>query len=227
MDLLNRHHEEQMDRKIYVLLGAPGAGKGTLAATISQEVRLAHIASGDLFREAMSKETDLGLEAKRYMDKGELVPDEITIKMILERITKPDCDKGLLLDGFPRTLTQAEALDEALSKNDESVTLALYINVSNEEAVRRLSGRWICRSCQTPYHEVNRPPKVKGICDICGGQLYQRDDDTETAIRNRLDVYTKQTKPLIDYYDKIGKLGEINGEGKAEQVAQRLLAVVK
>jgi len=216
-----------MDRKIYILLGAPGAGKGTLAAAISQEVGLAHIASGDLFREALSKGTRLGLEAKKYMDKGELVPDEITIKMILERIARPDCDTGLLLDGFPRTLEQAKALDEALSKNGESVTKSLYINVSDEEVVRRLGGRWICRGCQTPYHETNMPPKIKGVCDACGGELYQRDDDTETTVRSRLDVYNKQTKPLIDYYDKIGKLGEINGEGKAEEVAQRLLTVVK
>ncbi len=216
-----------MDRKIYILLGAPGAGKGTLAAAISQEVGLAHIASGDLFREALSKGTRLGLEAKKYMDKGELVPDEITIKMILERIARPDCDTGLLLDGFPRTLEQAKALDEALSKNGESVTKSLYINVSDEEVVRRLGGRWICRGCQTPYHEINMPPKVKGVCDACGGELYQRDDDTVATVRSRLDVYTKQTKPLIDYYDKIGKLGKINGEGQAEEVAERLLAVVK
>ena len=216
-----------MDRKIYILLGAPGAGKGTLAAAISQEVGLAHIASGDLFREALSKGTRLGLEAKKYMDKGELVPDEITIKMILERIARPDCDTGLLLDGFPRTLEQAKALDEALSKNGESVTKSLYINVSDEEVVRRLGGRWICRGCQTPYHEINIPPKVKGVCDACGGELYQRDDDTVATVRSRLDVYTKQTKPLIDYYDKIGKLGKINGEGQAEEVAERLLAVVK
>ena len=216
-----------MDRKIYILLGAPGAGKGTLAATISQEVGLAHIASGDLFREALSKGTELGLEAKKYMGKGELVPDEITIKMILERIARPDCDKGLLLDGFPRTLKQAKALDEALDKKGESITKALYINVSDEEVVKRLGGRWICRGCQTPYHEINMPPKVKGVCDACGGELYQRDDDTEATVRSRLDVYNKQTKPLIDYYDKIGKLGEINGEGQAAEVADRLLTAVK
>jgi adenylate kinase len=216
-----------MDRKIYILLGAPGAGKGTLAAIISKEVGLAHIASGDLFRNALSKGTELGLEAKKYMDKGELVPDEITIKMILERIAKPDCDKGLLLDGFPRTLEQAKALDGALSKNGESVTKSLYINVSAEEVVKRLGGRWICRGCQTPYHEVNMPSKIKGVCDACGGELYQRDDDTEETVRSRLDVYNKQTKPLIDYYDKIDKLDEIKGEGQAEEVAERLLAVVK
>jgi len=216
-----------MDRKIYILLGAPGAGKGTLATTISLEMGLAHIASGDLFREALSKGTELGLKAKNYMDKGELVPDQITTKMILERITRPDCDKGLLLDGFPRTLQQAKALDEALTRNGESVTGALYINVSAEEVVRRLGRRWICRGCQTPYHEVNMPPKVKGVCDACGGELYQRDDDKEETVRSRLDVYNKQTKPLIDYYDKIDKLDEINGEGKAEEVAHRLLTVVK
>jgi adenylate kinase len=216
-----------MDRKIYILLGAPGAGKGTLAAITSQKIGLAHIASGDLLREALSKETKVGLEAKKYMDEGKLVPDEITIKVIFERISRPDCDIGLLLDGFPRTLGQAMALDEALSNEGESVTKAIYINVSTEEVVRRLSGRWVCHGCQMPYHEINMAPKVKGICNACGGNLYQRDDDTKAAVRSRLDVYTGQTKPLIDYYDKIGKLGEINGEGKAEQVAQRLLAIVK
>ncbi|MBT3362303.1 MAG: adenylate kinase [Chloroflexi bacterium] len=215
-----------MDRAIYILLGAPGAGKGTLAAIISKEVDLAHIASGDLFREALSKGTDLGVEAKKYMDKGELVPDQITINMILDRIARPDCDKGLLLDGFPRTLEQAKALDEALAKNGENVTKALLIDVSTEEVVRRLGGRWICRDCQTPYHEVTMRPKVEGTCDKCGGQLYQRDDDKESTVRSRLEVYTKQTKPLIDYYGKIDKLAKVNGEGESEEVAKRLLAVV-
>ncbi len=215
-----------MDRKIYILLGAPGAGKGTLAKLMSEKLGLAHIASGDLFREALAKETKLGLEAKKYMDKGELVPDEITIEMILQCISGPDCEQGLLLDGFPRTVEQARALDEALSRKSESVTKALYIEVSDEEVVRRLSGRWICRKCQTPYHQVNMPPKVKGICDKCGGELYQRDDDREDTVRSRLDVYDKQTRPVIDYYDTIDKLSRVDGEGRAEEVASRLLAVI-
>ena len=215
-----------MSRKIYILLGAPGAGKGTLAKLISQEVGLAHIASGDLFREALAKKTELGLESKKYMDAGELVPDEITIEMILQRISRPDCDRGLLLDGFPRTVGQARALDEALSKRDESITKALSLEVSDEEVVRRLSGRWICRECQTPYHQTNMPPKVKGVCDKCGGELYQRDDDREDTVRSRLDVYNKQTRPVIDYYDTIDKLSRFDGEGRAEEVASRLLTVI-
>jgi len=215
-----------VSRKIYILLGAPGAGKGTLAKLISQEVGLAHIASGDLFREALAKKTELGLESKKYMDAGELVPDEITIEMILQRISRPDCDRGLLLDGFPRTVGQARALDEALSKRDESITKALSLEVSDEEVVRRLSGRWICRECQTPYHQTNMPPKVKGVCDKCGGELYQRDDDREDTVRSRLDVYNKQTRPVIDYYDTIDKLSRFDGEGRAEEVASRLLTVI-
>lgn len=194
---------------------------------ISQNINLAHIASGDLFREALGKGTELGLRAKSYMEKGQLVPDDITIAMILQRVVAPDCDQGFLLDGFPRTIEQAKALDEALVKNKEAVKKALYINVSSEEVVKRLSGRLVCRNCQTPYHIVNLPPKVTGKCDLCGGELYQRADDSEATVRDRLEVFNKQTKPLIDYYTKTGKLIEINGEGKAEEVAARLIAAIK
>ena len=194
---------------------------------ISQNINLAHIASGDLFREALGKGTELGLRAKSYMEKGQLVPDDITIAMILQRVVAPDCDQGFLLDGFPRTIEQAKALDEALVKNKEAVKKALYINVSSEEVVKRLSGRLVCRNCQTPYHIVNLPPKVTGKCDLCDGELYQRADDSEATVRDRLEVFNKQTKPLIDYYTKTGKLIEINGEGKAEEVAARLIAAIK
>jgi adenylate kinase len=146
--------------------------------------------------------------------------------MILERISRPDCNQGLLLDGFPRTIEQARALDEALNERKESVTKALYIEVSDEEVVRRLSGRWICRKCQTPYHQINMPPRVKGVCDKCGGELYQRDDDREDTVRSRLGVYNKQTRPVIDYYDTIDKLSRVDGEGRAEEVAARLLSVI-
>ena len=156
-----------------ILLGAPGAGKGTQAQAISRELGLPHIASGDLFREAQEKGTELGLMAKSYMEKGALVPDEITVRMILERISAPDSEGGFVLDGFPRTLEQAEALDRALSGRGEAIDKAVYIKVSNEELIRRLSGRWICRSCQAPYHTISSPPKVEGRCDRCGGELYQ------------------------------------------------------
>ncbi|MCX6012581.1 MAG: adenylate kinase [Chloroflexi bacterium] len=214
-------------REIFVLLGAPGAGKGTLAAIVAKKADLPHIASGDLFRDALSKGTKLGIQAKSYMEKGQLVPDEITIKMILERIIATDCAKGFVLDGFPRTLEQAVSLDKALSTNGESVTKTLLIDVSSEEVVKRLSGRRICRQCQTPYHIIYVQPKVTGKCDKCGGELYQRADDNEKTVRDRLSVYEKQTKPVIDYYKKTNKLGAIAGEGQVEAIAEKLLAAMK
>lgn len=206
-----------------VLLGAPGAGKGTQAAVISQKMKLAHIASGDLFRAALEKGTDLGHQAKIYMEKGQLVPDEITIKMVLERITAPDCGIGIILDGFPRNLEQAKALDKALQQQNKEVDKAVYIKVSEEELLKRLSGRWICRDCQTPYHEVSSPPKVAEICDKCGGKLYQRADDNIETIKKRLKVYFAETSPLIDYYLSFGKLVEINGEGNMDEISERII----
>jgi adenylate kinase len=210
-----------------ILLGAPGAGKGTQATTLSQSLGLVHIASGDLFREAQSKGTELGKLAKSYMEKGQLVPDEITVKMILERIAAPDCAKGVILDGFPRTLEQARALEKALKAQSRGIDKVLYIKVSNEELLRRLSGRWICRKCQTPYHMVSSPPKVAGRCDQCGGELYQRADDTEETARKRLEVYFAQTAPLIDYYKKEGKLVEVQGEQSIEAVGEQMLAALR
>ena len=210
-----------------VFLGAPGAGKGTQAASISEELGIAHIASGDLFREAQKKGTELGLLAKSYMEKGQLVPDEVTIRMILERIATPDCDKGYILDGFPRTIEQAEALDESLKEQGEAIDKVICIEVSDEELVARLSGRWICRNCQTPYHIINSPPKVKGICDKCGGELYQRADDTEETVRSRLKVYSAQTTPLIDYYQKAGKLAKVNGGQGMERVREEIIGLLR
>jgi adenylate kinase len=209
-----------------ILLGAPGAGKGTQAVYISQNMGLAHIASGDLFRKAQNEGTELGLLAKSFMEKGQLVPDDITVRMILERIDEPDCEKGFILDGFPRTLEQAQALDNALSI-DKSIDKAVYIKVSTEELVRRLSGRWICKQCQTPYNIDSSPPRSHGICDKCRGELYQRDDDKESTIRNRLDVYFNQTMPLIEYYHDQGKLLEANGEQQIEEVAKELVIVLQ
>ena len=209
-----------------VLLGAPGAGKGTQAATISQQLGLAHIASGDLFREAQQKDTELGRLARSYMEKGLLVPDEVTIKMVLERISAPDCARGFSLDGFPRNLEQAEALDKALGAEGSRIDRVLYIRVSTEELLRRLSGRWLCRNCQAPYHIVNMPPRQTGKCDVCGGELFQRADDTVETAKKRLEVYFAQTMPLIDYYIAAGKLVEIDGEQSIEQVGRELLAAV-
>ena len=209
-----------------ILLGAPGAGKGTQAVAISQKLGMAHIASGDLFRQEQESGSELGRIAKTYMEKGQLVPDEVTVKMVLGRISAPDCAKGFLLDGFPRTLEQAKALEEALAEEGKGIDLVLYIKVSNDELLRRLSGRWICRKCQAPYNLVEQPPREPGKCDHCGGELYQRPDDTEETARKRLDVYFAQTMPLIEYYAKADKLVEVDGEKRIDQVTQDLIAII-
>ncbi|MEA3441884.1 MAG: adenylate kinase [Chloroflexota bacterium] len=210
-----------------VLLGAPGAGKGTQADILSQKMGFPHIASGDLFRQNLEKKTELGLSAKTYMEKGELVPDEITIKMIQKRINTSDCASSCLLDGFPRTLDQAKALDKALALQGKSVDEAIYVKVPDEELIKRLSGRWICRNCQTPYHIVTSPPKVPGICDKCGGELYQRPDDKEETVKERLKVFFSQTIPMIDYYQSQNKLVEVNGNLGIEEVAQKIISILK
>lgn len=211
-----------------ILLGPPGAGKGTQAAAMSRALKLAHIASGDLFREEQERGSELGLLAKRYMESGELVPNEVTIRMILGRIARPDCARGYILDGFPRNLEQARALEEALKKSGSpGIDRAVYINVSQGELVGRLGGRWVCRKHQHPYHAVNSPPKRPGRCDIDGSELYQRADDSEETVRRRVEVYFQQTAPLIDYYRQEGKLAEVNGEQGIEQVGKTLTAVLQ
>jgi len=209
-----------------ILLGAPGAGKGTQAATLAEKLGAAHIATGDLFRQALEQGTELGMQAKSYMEKGTLVPDEITAQMVLDRISAPDCEAGIILDGFPRNLEQAEALDKALARQERAIDKVVYIKVPEEELLKRLSGRWICRKCQAPYHAVDSPPKVAGKCDRCGGELYQRADDNAETIKNRLEVYFAQTAPLIDYYARAGKLLEVNGEGSVAEVSQRAVAAL-
>ena len=209
-----------------VILGAPGAGKGTQAAAVAEKLKAAHIATGDMFREAQEQETELAGQARSYMEKGQLVPDEITIRMVLERITAPDCVNGVVFDGFPRNLKQAEALDEALVEQGKAVDKVVYIKVSETELLERLSGRWICRQCQAPYHALNSPPKTPGKCDRCGGSLYQRADDTVETVRERLGVYFAQTAPLIDYYTRAGKLLEVDGEGGVDEVRERILALI-
>jgi adenylate kinase len=209
-----------------ILLGAPGAGKGTQAAIVAQELSLAHIASGDLFRQALELGTELGMQAKSYMEKGILVPDSITIRMILERISNPDCEFGVILDGFPRNLEQATALDKALLEQVKAIDKVVYIKVSQQELLNRLSGRWICRQCQAPYHTTNSPPKEWGKCDNCGGELYQRPDDVVETIKKRLEVYFAQTTPLIDYYTKADKLMEVDGEGDVGEVGRRIVAAL-
>jgi adenylate kinase len=213
---------------VYIIfLGAPGAGKGTQATNVARELGLVHIASGDLFRQALEKGTELGIKAKSYMERGVLVPNQITIEMVLERLSAPDGKEGAILDGFPRNLEQAEALDKALAQQGKAVDKVIYIKVSEEELLRRLSGRWICRQCQTPYHITDSLPRVWGKCDKCGGELYQRPDDTVASIRKRLEVYFTETAPLIDYYARRGKLLEIDGEGDVDEVARRITIALK
>jgi adenylate kinase len=212
---------------VYIIfLGAPGAGKGTQAAKVAGELNLAHIATGDLFRQALEKGGELGIKAKSYMERGELVPNQLTIDMVLEQLSASE-GKGVILDGFPRNLEQAEALDKALAQRGKKVDKVVYIKVSEAELVKRLGGRWICRQCQTPYNITSSPPKVKGRCDKCGGELYQRPDDREESIKKRLGVYLAETTPLIDYYRRSGKLLEVDGEGEVAEVAGRITAALK
>jgi len=188
---------------------------------------MAHIASGDLFRQALEQGTELGMQAKFYMEKGILGPDELTIRMVLERLSAPDCERGVIFDGFPRNLQQAEALDKALAEQGKVINKVVYIKVSEEESLKRLSGRWICRQCQTPYHTINSLPKVWGKCDKCGGELYQRPDDTAETVKKRLQVYFAQTVPLIDYYAQSGKLLEVDGDGGVDEVRRRILVALQ
>jgi adenylate kinase len=209
-----------------ILLGPPGAGKGTQADTVVAQTGVVHIATGDLFRENIRNETELGKQAQHYVGRGALVPDELTVRMLLDRLDRPDTGKGFLLDGFPRTIEQARALDDALAKRGQAVDKVLYINVDEEEVVRRLGGRWTCRQCGAVYHESFSPPKERGRCDRCGGELYQREDDRPETVRNRLAVYSEQTAPLIDYYKKQGKLAEVDGAQGAEAVGRGLLKAI-
>ncbi|WP_322817368.1 adenylate kinase [Tepidiforma sp.] len=209
-----------------VLLGPPGAGKGTQAQRIAAATGLLHISTGDMFREHVKNNTELGQLANQYMSRGELVPDEITIRMLLERISRDDAQAGAMFDGFPRNLAQAIALDQALASRGARVDRALLITVSDEELVNRLSGRWICRQCGRLYHQQNDPPQKPGICDTCGGQLYQRDDDKPEVVRERLQ---KQKPPadLIQHYRQAGVLREIDGQRPLDEVTQALLEAIK
>lgn len=212
---------------IILFLGAPGAGKGTQASMIARKFGIPHISTGDIFREAVSKGTELGKKAKEYMDRGELVPDEIVIGIVKERIMADDCSNGFVLDGFPRTVAQAEALDKVLAEMGKKLDFVLNIVVSEEEVVKRLTGRRTCRNCGAVYHVVFNPPEKEGVCDVCGGELYQRDDDREETVRNRLKVYFEKTAPLIDYYRKKGVLVDINGEQPVEKVTEEIEKVIR
>jgi adenylate kinase len=213
--------------KFIVLLGPPASGKGTQAAQLRDALGLPHVASGDLFRENLKNETKLGLKAKAFMDRGELVPDDVTIAMVMDRLSRPDCAAGVLLDGFPRTIVQAEALDRELAARSHKIGIVPNITVPDEVLVERVSGRRLCRTCGESYHVKFNPPRQPGVCDNDGGELYQRDDDNPETVRKRLEVYWKQTSPLIDYYRERGVLVEVNGDQSIEAVQAELRAAVE
>jgi adenylate kinase len=213
-------------RTYIVLLGPPGAGKGTQAKVIAEKLGLTHVSSGDIFRENLQAQTDLGKEAQEYMNRGELVPDNLTIAMIGERLSRPDCHFGAVLDGFPRTPAQAQALEGILKELGGGVDVVPYMNVPAEVLVERLSGRWTCKQGHV-YHEKYNPPKVAGVCDVDGSPLYQREDDQTETVKRRIAVYSEQTAPLIDYYRQRNLLAEVDGTQEIDEVTRQLLAAVQ
>jgi len=210
-----------------VMLGPPGVGKGTQAKILAEKTGLAHVSSGDLFRENMKNQTELGQLAQSYMNKGELVPDDVTIAMIRERLSRPDCEAGAILDGFPRTPTQADALKQMLAEFDGDVDQVPFVNADEEVLVERLSGRWTCRANGHVFHAKFNPSKQEGVCDLDGSELYQRDDDKVDTVKNRIQVYRKQTAPLIEYYRETGKLVEIDGAQPIEDVTAALVKALE
>ena len=205
-----------------VFLGPPGAGKGTQARELAREWSVPHVATGDMLREAVAAGTALGREAKTHMDKGALVPDDVIIGMIAERLRQPDARHGVLLDGFPRTIAQAEGLERLLKDLGQPLERVIYFEVAEPELVRRLTGRRVCRACGHSFHVVSNPPRREGVCDACGGELYQRVDDSEATVRNRLTVYRAQTEPLLDWYANKGLLARIKGEGAIDEIGRRV-----
>jgi adenylate kinase len=210
-----------------VFLGAPGAGKGTQAERLSASLGIPQISTGDLFRENLKGQTPLGLLAKGFMDRGELVPDDVTVGMVRERFSRPDCVRGAILDGFPRTVAQAEALEGLLAELGSRLAKVPYIQVPEEILLARLAGRWTCRSCGAMYHQVFSPPRLAGACDRCGGELYQRADDTPETQERRIQVYLEQTAPLIDFYRQRGLLAEVDGRRAIDDLQAELLSIVR
>ena len=209
-----------------ILLGAPGAGKGTQAAKIVEKYNIPHISTGDIFRDNIKRQTELGMRAQEYMNKGELVPDDLTCEIATTRLLEDDCKNGFLLDGFPRTVYQAEKLDEFLKAHGQNLDKVIDVEVDNEALIARLTGRRVCKNCGATFHVINIPPKEEGICDNCGNPLIQRDDDSEATARNRLSVYAEQTLPLIDFYKKQGVLVEIDGEGDPDKVFEAIAEAI-
>lgn len=210
-----------------VLIGAPGAGKGTQAEIIAKEIKVPHISTGDIFRQAVAKGTELGLKAKDYMSKGELVPDEVVIGIVVQRLEQGDVENGFVLDGFPRTIQQAETLDSNLQKKGMVIDKVIEISVDSKELASRLTGRRVCKNCRTNYHIIYNPSKEGAKCDKCGGEIFQRDDDKEATVLQRLGIYNAQTQPLITYYRNKGLLTEIDGSQKIEQVTKLIRGSIK
>ena len=210
-----------------IMLGAPGAGKGTQAKLIAEKYGIPHISTGDIFRANIKEGTELGKEAKQYMDKGQLVPDDLTVRILLDRVSKPDCEKGYVLDGFPRTIPQAEVLDTEVAKLGDKIDMAIDVNVPDENIIRRMSGRRACPKCGATYHVEHIPPKKEGICDACGAELVLRDDDKPETVKKRLDVYHKQTQPLITYYSKLNILRTVDGTKDKNDVFADISALLE
>ena len=209
-----------------IMLGAPGAGKGTQAKMIADKYGVPHISTGDIFRANIKNGTELGMEAKKYMDQGQLVPDELTVKILLDRVAKDDCKNGYVLDGFPRTIPQAEVLDSELTKLGDHIDYAINVDVPDENIVKRMSGRRACLTCGATYHIEHVPPKKEGICDVCGSELVLRDDDKPETVKNRLNVYHEQTQPLIDFYTEKGVLKTVDGTVPMEEVFAAITAIL-
>ena len=209
-----------------IMLGAPGAGKGTQAMKIAEKYQIPHISTGDIFRANIKEGTELGKKAKSYMDQGQLVPDELTMELIMDRFQNPDCANGYVLDGFPRTIPQAEALTEALAKKGETIDYAINVEVPDENIINRMGGRRACLACGSTYHFVYAPTRVEGICDRCGEKLVLRDDDKPETVKNRLNVYHNQTQPLIEYYTRQGKLAEVDGTQSMEDVFNAIVKIL-
>lgn len=216
-----------MDALFLVLLGGPGAGKGTQAERLAEALGIPQISTGDLFRENLENQTELGLLAKGYMERGELVPDEVTVGMVRERLSRPDAARGAILDGFPRTIAQAEALEALLADLGSELTVVPYIKVPEDVLLARLAGRWTCRGCGAMYHQMFSPPEEAGVCDKCGGDLYQRPDDTPETQKHRIEVYFEQTAPLIDYYRDKGLLVEVDGRPGIAEIQAELQNIIK
>jgi len=214
-------------KKNLILLGAPGAGKGTQSKNLTERLHIPQISTGDILRENVRKKTELGVKAREFMDGGLLVPDEVVVNMVADRIGQPDCDTGFILDGFPRNTSQADALAGILEEIGKEISFVIGVEVETKELIRRLGGRRVCRGCGLSYHEIFNPTMNTGVCDECGSETYRRDDDSEETIRARIDVYENETRPLIDYYTKLGKYFGVEGIGPVDAITEKILQIVE